>query len=165
MTSVLGIFLIILWLMLFLMLGKFGIVHNFQPSLKLPQSWNELGDALGAINGLLSILSVLIAMHAISKQGKQISGSIEKQQQSNDIIARALEEQQKSNKISALNAVLTNLTWDNDRLEEAIKDSKKNNNGKIDNVNASFIENANKRKSKNLNEMDKIKRSILEISQ
>ncbi len=179
MIRITGLILFVVWALFSLMLSPLNTIPNIVPTLKKPTNWNEFGDALGSINGALSILSVLIAMHAISKQGKQINNSIKQQITSNEISMEALKEQinsnniliksiteqQKSNKINALSAAMSALAWDNDRLEDAIQNSKKSNNGKIDENNSRLIDNMNNIKTENLNKIKIIRKSIIDIGQ
>ncbi|GGA01966.1 hypothetical protein GCM10011497_35880 [Elstera cyanobacteriorum] len=135
MHQILGASLLIIWSIFALMLTKTTLVNNVVPSLLMPSSWNEYGDALGSINGILSIASVWIAMHAVAKQGRQIDISIKQQLHANDISYKSLEsqinsnkiliesiiEQQKSNKITTDIAIIDYIQKQNDILEENIK--------------------------------------------
>ncbi|MEW5973536.1 MAG: hypothetical protein AB1713_07245 [Pseudomonadota bacterium] len=51
----------------------------FASNLKLPESWNELGDALGVLNGLFNSIAILLGLIALYIQGRQINESIAQQ--------------------------------------------------------------------------------------
>ena len=75
-----------------------------------PSSWDELGNAVGFLNGLFNSIAILLGLIAIYKQGRQIDHSIRQQQVSNHLTAKI--------------ALQQFLLREADRLEENIQSMK-----------------------------------------
>lgn len=82
-------------------------------ALTLPKSWNELGDALGVLNGLFNSVAILLGLIALYMQGRQINESIRQQKLANEITAKIAKQEF--------------LMRESDRLEASIQSLKSSN--------------------------------------
>lgn len=106
--------LVVIWfgLAFALIIFDFNSIPIFS-NLRLPASWDELGDSLGVLNGLFNSIAILLGLLALYQQGRQINESIAQQKINNEI----------NSKTTMLDFYLREV----DRLEDQIKELKSNN--------------------------------------
>lgn len=82
--------------------------------LTLPKSWNELGDALGVLNGLFNSVAILLGLIALYVQGRQINESITQQKLANQLAAKIAKQEFLLRESERLEASIQNLKSSND---------------------------------------------------